>query len=129
MSEFTERELINMLDGLLAIRAKRDQYAKAFETGKKPIADYLAKHGGDLLDGENGIRAALQDKRGAPELDLMSMAEANEGLVLWAARQGVLKLDAKVFAALDGKARETLLLKDYISPGAGSQSLIIARTE
>lgn len=124
---FTEAQLIPLLQAYLTHRRTRDIADRAMKLAAGPIRDFLEKHGGQLFDGENRITAALQDKRGTPEADLMTMAEAEPNLVTWLAEHGLLKVDWTAAKALDGKAPELLRLKDFTSPGPGSQSLRIER--
>ena len=124
---FTEAQLIPLLNAYLTHRTARDRADRAMKIAAEPIRQFLERHGGQLYDGENRITAALQDKRGTPELDTMTMAEQEPSLLEWLAAHGCLKLDAKAFAALEGKAPETLRAKDFMSPGPGSQALKIER--
>lgn len=122
-----EQHLLVLMNAYLEHRSKRDAAQRAMDIAAQPIREFLEEHGGQLYDGETRIKAALQDKKGTPECDLMTMAEREENLVLWLAQHGLLKVDWTAAKALDGKAAEMLRLKDFVSPGAGSQSLRIER--
>ena len=123
-AELTEAEVIKLLIRYVEAREARDTGAAIMDSLARPIREWLNQHLGEhLVDGEHGLRAFLQDRDGTKQLDCMTLAGENPQLALWAMEKGLLKLDAAALKALDGKARETLLLKDFVYPGPGSQSL------
>ena len=129
-AELTEAEVVKLLATYAQARAQRDEAQRLMDSASGPIRAWLDTHlGEDLVDGERGLRAFLQDRAGTQQLDCMTLAMDNPHLAIWAMEKGLLKLDAAALKALDGKARETLLLKDFVYPGPGSQSLQVKETE
>lgn len=121
---FTEPQLFVLMRAYLDHRSVRDKAEKAMELAAKPIRDWLERHGGELYDGETRIKAALQQRKGSPELDAASLPDE---LLRWLADQHCLALNQKRYGSLEGAAAEHLRVRDYLSPGAGSQSLRVEK--
>mgnify|MGYP001580232971 CR=1 FL=1 len=80
----------------------------------------------ELVDGENGLVARLQRRRGPAAYDVASMPAE---LVLALQPLGALNVDAKVLRALKGKMIEADDAERFAIPGAETVALIVARED
>ena len=93
----------------------------------KPIREFLeANRGEPLEDRELGLVARLQERQGPDTYDVPAMPDA---LVIWAAKQGLLNMDAKPAKALLGKFAEGLELERFRMPGRPSVALVVEKRE
>ena len=126
VEEFTEAQLTALLPGIYQLKRMRDDSADQYKNATAPIRAWLDAHPGDFLrDGETGISARLQDRKGSQEIDAIRLAEAKPELLLWLARQGCLKLDANGWKGMVGKAIEVDDARGFLMPGKGSVALLI----
>ena len=126
--EFTAADLEAMLPALFDMRRERERLDGAYKTASGPVRAWLDAHPGEQLrEGESGISATLQERRGSDELDVIRLAENRADLLLWLALHGCLRLDGAAWKALQGKAAETVGVKPFLMPGRGSTALIIDR--
>ena len=112
--QLTQRQAVALLQFYVrarsfAVDAKRDQDALGAQ-----IKGYLEAHPGEELhDGELGIVARLQRRRGADRFDVMSM---NDELVLALKALGALSLDRDWIKAMAGKCSEADEAKRFVVP-------------
>lgn len=106
------------------------------ERRKKELIDnlkqYMALGGMDeLYDGEHGVTARFQDRKGSPQYDLISAAEQHPEAVVAAAQAGMLSLDGAMLKRLRDKAGAMWAdrLAAFEGPGKGSSALIVKRDE
>lgn len=135
--ELSLRAITGMVNAAYQHKRDRDRAKNSYEALTRsatannpagPIRAWLEAHRDEeIQDGETRIKAFLQDKGGSLVLDVISMSEKEPALLAWLANKGALKLDLNAWKALDGKAREALQVQDYISPGFGSQALIVEK--
>ena len=126
--EFNEGELEAMLPGLWKLRRDRDDLGRAYNTGKKPIDDWLDQHPGEQLrDQETGTFASLQIRKGRPQLDLITLQRELPDVVDKLAELGLLVLDVKAFEAQEGKFAAWLDANRYVGTGPGSTALRIEK--
>lgn len=129
-AELSESRLVGLLATLLGLRHQRDDSDRRYKALSGPVRDYLDKHPDEQLrDGEHGIVARLQQRQGGPDLDTMSLAEADPDLALWAMKHGLMKLDGAAWKALAEKGAEAAKLRGWISKLSGTTALIIEREE
>lgn len=74
----------------------------------------------ELVDGENGVAAKLQERQASGTLDLQELAQAHPDIVVMLARDGGLKADLKVIDGLTYAGQ----LVDYMRPGSTSYALV-----
>ncbi len=102
--DFSVSTLEAMLVHLCALREEAADQKKAYDTGSKPVRDYLDKHPGEQLrDGEGRVAAWLQNSRPEKMLDIRGLAEKHPKLVVIMADMGLLKMDFPAFEAAEGK--------------------------
>ena len=119
-------------EAILAMRAyveARKDAAKA--TGiQKRFGDQLKAYlevfsnNSPLYDGETDYEARMLERKGTATYDVEKMPDA---LVLWLARHGALNVDAKVAAALKGKAIEADDVGRYEMPGNVTTALDVKK--
>jgi hypothetical protein len=126
MTDFTEGQLIALLKGLYEIKRQRNDLDDAYKKASEPVRAWLDAHPGEqLYDGESRIVARLQDRTGAPELDVISLYQKDPETILGLASFGCLKLDAKAWQAIQGKSISAENAKPYLMPGKASVALIL----
>jgi hypothetical protein len=74
----------------------------------------------ELIDGENGVAAKLQERQASGTLDLQELAQAHPDIVVMLARDGGLKADLKTINDLTYAGE----LVDYMRPGSTSYALV-----
>ena len=74
----------------------------------------------ELIDGENGVAAKLQERQASGTLDLQELAQAHPDIVVMLARDGGLKADLKAINDLTYAGE----LVDYMRPGSTSYALV-----
>mgnify|MGYP005812594631 FL=1 len=74
----------------------------------------------ELIDGENGVAAKLQERQASGTLDLRELAQAHPDIVVMLARDGGLKADLKAINDLTYAGE----LVDYMRPGSTSYALV-----
>lgn len=112
--EITGRRLLDILNKYAALRDEKTKLEREMAIIKQPIHAALER-GEEVYDGETRLRAFLQQKT-EPELDGIAMSEQRPDVLTWLANKGALKLHLPTWKALDGKAREVMLARDFISP-------------
>ena len=126
--QFTYADLVPFLGQYIAARDRREDADKLLKVIGGPLRDWLEKNRPEhILDGEHDYEAFLQARAGSLELDCMGLASKRPDLLTWAAEHGLLKLNTKVWEALDTSAAEMFQLRDFTSPGAGSEALQVKR--
>ena len=118
------------LDAKAALESLQDYVAmspavKLREKAGGTLKAWLSAHPGEeLYDEGSKHRAGLAVRRGASTYDVASMPD---GLVLWAARHGLLQVDAKVLDALSDKFAEVADIKKQAIPGGESTTLRVTK--
>jgi hypothetical protein len=82
----------------------------------------------ELRDGERGITARLRPNQGTPELDVLSMADRDQEMLLKLADLGCLKVDFTTFRSNFGKSSAVDGARaKYLMPGKEREDLIVDR--
>ena len=77
-------------------RTEKRVYETAVDAWGTRIKAWLQDHPGEqLIDGEHDIVASLQERRGTPEYDLVTIAERDPGLFDRLLKTGCLRVDHK----------------------------------
>ena len=96
-----------------------------------PLTANLDLNGLDSLrDGERGITARLQDRKGTPVYDLVSLAKDTDGYALIeAASAGMARIDHVSLSRFrkDAGAGWADLIAKYELPGTGTTALLVER--
>lgn len=126
---FTERQAFELMAGYVDARNEANR-AKGFQDGiGNTIKGYLERNGGGLEDFERGNIAKLQTRVGAQELDAMTLAAKEPGLLVELASHGCLKLDPAAFKSFSGKAIFHDNSKKYLIPGRETTALVVEHKE
>lgn len=124
VQQFTYAELVPFVSQYIAARDQRDDGENLMAVIGKPLRQYLEQNRPEpIIDGELGYLAFLQPRSGSLQLDCMNLAKQRPDLLTWAAEHGLLRLDTKTWNALDQRAAEMFQIKDFVSPGPGSEAL------
>ena len=122
----------HMLDLVAAIALLNDEL-RPIEAAKKRAVDELKQLMAlddltEVRDGERGITAKIQERRGTPTFDLVSAVQAGVSLTE-AATAGMLKLDHAALSLFRKNAGATWAdaLAKYEVPGTGSVALLVER--
>ena len=123
IAEITQRAAVGMLAHYTALRHRIAKLEKERELMADFIKSWLRDNPSEeLVDGEAGIRARLQEREGTPEYDVASMPDA---LVLWAQAHHILQLNHKRARYYVGESPEGDALKGYRTPGQVSEALVV----
>lgn len=119
-------DLVALIAGLNSeLRPLEDAKKKAVEQLKQ----YLTLNGLDsLADDERGIVARLQDRKGSPTFDLVTLAKETDGYALIeAAMAGMARIDATMLARFrkDAGAGWADVVAKYEMPSTGTTALIV----
>jgi hypothetical protein len=119
---------------LLAELALINETLSPVEKRKREITEYLKRYMGlegldSLHDGEHGITARFQDRRGTPTYDLIAAAEQHPEDLTAAAKAGMLRLDHAMLSLFrrGGGASWADRLARLEMPGTGTTALIVER--
>lgn len=107
-------------------------YIKDFTVEKDAIAQRLKvelqNNPDAIIDGEHQLVCTMKERKGGAEFDLISMAQADDRLVVEAARQGLLKANVAAIRAQKGHSEAAdVLLGKYEMPGPSTFALIVER--
>ena len=118
-------QLLRMLRAYIECRHVRDLEAKRLETMGGHLKDFLNKHPEETLwDGENEIKARLQERKGANIYDLLSLREKDPVLFKRALGLGCVSLDPK---AVKLHEEQLVGIERYAGPGKGTVALQVER--
>ena len=121
----TDQEAGQAVASYVACRREEQFQKKGQEAAGAILKQYLQENPGSAIyDEATDHTARLITSRKAPSYDVASMPD---GLVLWAARHGLLNVDQKALAALEGKFIEVVDIRKFETPGAESQRLRVER--
>ena len=119
--DLAQRAAVGMLKRYVDLRHNIATMEKERELMAGFIKRWLEDNPGEeLMDGELGIGAHLQERQGAPEYDTTSMPDA---MILWAKEQHLLRMDAKMAALHIGKSVVGDDLQRYKMPGRPTVAL------
>ena len=122
-AEITQRAAGGMLARYVDLRHRIAKLEKEKELLVDFIKNWLRDNPGEeLVDGEAGIRARLQERQGTPEYDAASMPPA---LVLWAQGQHLLGFNHKGALEHAGMCAEGDALVTYRMPGKMTEALVV----
>ena len=85
-----------LLKPYVAIREQKQPFETALDAWAKRLKAWLRDHPGEeIVDGEHNIVASLQERRGTPEYDLMTIYEHDRHLFDRLLKTGCLRVDHK----------------------------------
>ena len=124
------------LDLALTVLTLAEQM-KPLEAARKRAQDelkqWLALNGESLVDGERGIIARLQERKGTPTYDMIRAVESVEGCeaLVAAATAGMVRIDHVMLARFrkDAGAGWADLLARFEMASTGSVALIVERKD
>ena len=123
---YSEADAILIMRGFVETRARAVDAKKGQDAIGDQLRSYLEQNGGRLYDGETGWEGRLAEREGPATYDVLSMEDRT---ILAAAHAGALNVDAKVIAALKGKAAWVDDLARFKMPGKPSQILTVTKRE
>ena len=126
-TDLTEAKAVELLGFYDACRREAIVAKKGQDRVSDLLRAYLEKHGGELVDGERGLRAFLQEREGPGAFDLVRAARLDPALIVWAAETGLLRMDADAFEALQDSHVECLGVKNYRMPGKPTTVLKVVK--
>lgn len=119
----TEADLIDMLPRYVEQREIKANAERFLDPLGKEIKKWLEGHPDDVLvDGERGITASLQERRGTPAYDLLSLHEKEPVLFERLLMTGCLKVDA---AAVKVQGVQVSGVEKYASPTPVTTALLV----
>lgn len=127
--------VVAALAELHTARQEKSGWTKRDEKLSALVKDFLAAADErELLDGEAGVAAWIEERAGTPTFDLLSMvaAEAKAAdVLLSAAAAGLIRIDNTALVRLDKNNGAVWidLLKKYRMPGTGTSALHVGTTE
>ena len=123
----TDQEAGQAVASYVACRREEQFQKKGQEAAGAILKQYLQENPGSAIyDEATDHTARLITSRKAPSYDVASMPD---GLVLWAARHGLLTLDHKAFATIRDKFIEGVDIAKFATPGAETTVLRVERRE
>ena len=120
----SRRKAVEAISVLREARRLREQYEKVASSWAGQLRRYLEESGEDLIDGERGLRARLQLRKGEALYDVRAMPSA---LVVELQSLGLLAVNHKALTALR-EASQVVACDDaqrYVSRGEGTAAVII----
>ncbi len=128
-----ERHALDLVNAIAVLHAQ----LKPLEDTKKRAVDqlkqWMALEGlGELRDGEHGLVARLQDRKGTPVYDLVRLVKDDKiEALIDAAAAGMARIDHAMLARFrkDAGASWADTLAHYEMPGTGSTALIVEKEE
>ena len=120
----SRREAVGAIEELREAREQRANYEKAATGLANLLRRYLTESGEDLYDGERGLRARLQLRKGEAVYDVRAMPAA---LVVELQSLGLLAVNHKALMALRDGAQVVACddAQRYVSRGEGTPTVII----
>lgn len=116
-----ERDLTALLATYVAARAERGAADDLLKTLGDRFKAWLDAHPEDeLVDGERGLRAFLQPRRGTPVYDLVAIQERDPVLFERLLKLGCLSVNA---AAVKAQGAQVAGVEKYASPTPSSPAL------
>lgn len=125
--EFSEGRLIGLLVAFYELKRNKTDAERKYATATKPLRAYLEEHGGDLVDGENRIRAFLQERTGGKQPDWKNLPES---LLRFLADTGCLRFDYAQFKKLhEAQMKGALDVDRFLMPAPGTVALQIVKED
>lgn len=126
-----ERYALELLSELALINETLAPVEKRKKEVTESLKQYMALQGMDSLrDGEHGLTARFQDRKGTPVYDLVSLARDTDGLALIrAAEAGMARIDHPMLTRFrkDAGASWADVIHKYEMPGTGTSALVLER--
>lgn len=126
-----QRQMLDLVATVATLGDEISRLDKMREAAMAQLRQYLDLNGLDSLrDGERGITARLQDRKGTPVYDLVSLAKDTDGYALIeAASAGMARIDHVSLSRFrkDAGAGWADLIAKYELPGTGTTALLVER--
>ena len=125
----TERQMLGYVAELALINETLSPLTRRKADLTERVKQWMALEGlGELRDGEHGLVARLQDRKGTPVYDLVRLAHDTDGYsLIEAAIAGMARIDHESLSRFrrDAGASWADVVAKYEMPGRGTTALIV----